>query len=260
VIVGRLYNADHVSTNLPFATDAMRAAEPKTLADLCQSTVDNLAYSGIMTASIPTTDTNGKLQSKGFHLLRFNDTRDGEQFLMRSQWRMDVTALGNYFDTTDGSRHISIGGFDPDTQRCLGELRTKIFKQYDLHVGDPRDASSGSVHALAEGNYDLHVKKGTNLALDGGCSISVGDKGTLSMHAGSIVIDATKKITLSVGGASIVMVPGQIFIAPLDDLKISGPGDAPIPAAVHKPNPPDLADRGDELKPIRDRRPPKTKT
>jgi type VI secretion system secreted protein VgrG len=253
VIVGRLYNADHGSTNLPFATDKMTAAQPTTLGDLLQSTVDNLAYSGIRTQSIPTTDASGKPLSKGFHLLRFNDTRNGEQLLMRSQWRMDLTALGNYYDTTYGSRHVSIGSFDAkDPFKCVGELRTKIYKQYDLHVGDPRDSSSGSLHALTEGNFDLHVKKGTNLALDGGCSISVGDKGTLSMHAGSIVIDATKKITLSVGGASIVIVPGQIFIAPLDDLKISGPGDAPVPAAAHEPNPPDRADLGYELKPIRD--------
>jgi len=66
------------------------------------------------------------------------------------------------------------------------------------------------------------------------------------MHAGSIVIDATKKITLSVGGASIVLVPGQIFIAPLDDLKISGPGDPPIPAAVNDPDAPSIADAGDK--------------
>ena len=108
---------------------------------------------------------------------------------------------------------------------------------------------------LAEGDYDLHVKKGTNLALDGGCSISVGDKTTLSMHAGSIVIDASKKITLSVGGASIVMVPGQIFIAPLDDLKISGPGDPSIPAAVKKPNEPDAADDGEHLTPVKHQNP-----
>ena len=129
MIIGRLYNADSSRTNLPFATDTMRAVKPEQLSDLRKKTVDNFAYSGVMTKSIPTADAHGKPKDNGFHLLRFNDTRGGEQFLMRSQWQMDVTALGDYYDTTGGSRHMLIGGFDQKTMKCGGDLLNKVFRR-----------------------------------------------------------------------------------------------------------------------------------
>ena len=72
--------------------------------------------SGIKTQSTPRPDG----AKSRFHMLRFDDSFHEEQWLMRSQGRMDVTAFSNYFEKVYGNRHINIGGKDPDTGKGGG--------------------------------------------------------------------------------------------------------------------------------------------
>jgi len=256
IITGRVYNARGTNhPNLPFPGDRKVPApvnKPDDLVNLFTTKTAEFNRSGIKTRSVPSTDEKGAPLDEGFHLLRFDDSRGSEQYLMRSQWRMDVTTLGSYYDTTHWFRHLTIGHYDTKTNKCWGDYRIKVFNDHDLHVGDARDPASGSLHALFEGNYELRVKKSTELALDGGCHISVGDKGVFTVHAGTIVLDAKTNITLSVGGSSIVITPGMVFISPPNTLSVPGPAVPAIPAGVHEPHPPFPADPGESLQPPSD--------
>ena len=246
VIVGRLYNRDR--SPQPFLPDSQ------------DRTITNPGYSGIQTYSIPTRSQTGALKPAGFHLLRFNDSRDHEQYLIRSQWRMDVATLGSYYDTNLWHRHVTIGHYDDTTNKAVGDHHAKVYGDYHLRIGDVRDPHSGSVHMLAEGNYGLHVKRGTNLVLDGGLNISAGDKATISIHAGTIVLDAKTNISLTVGNSSIVLDPTRVWVSPPNSVSVGGVAELPIAAAVRAPTEPYQADFGEELRPIPDPRKPASGT
>jgi uncharacterized protein involved in type VI secretion and phage assembly len=162
------------------------------------------ARSGFKTQSTPM-PANSNQQ---FHLLRFDDTPGKEQLLLRSQGRTDVTTLGSYFDTISGSYNLTIGGKDPPHNKIWGDDITKVFRHCDLHVGDP--ALGGSMHTLSENNYELTVKKDTILDLQQDLTTVV--KGTVSVNAASLVLEATKKLTLKVGSNSIVITPIAIYL------------------------------------------------
>ena len=135
IIVGRLYNATSGHTNLPFPSkNASIAKKPLNKLDDLKDTAGHLLpRSGIKTRTTPLA-TGAR---ERFHLLRFDDDPQHEQYLMRSQGRMDVTAFASYFDTTYGSRHLTIGGKDTQKNQVSGDYITKVFAHYHLHVGDP---------------------------------------------------------------------------------------------------------------------------
>ena len=93
VITGRLYNADRRTTNIPFPDPGAKDTQLDKLTDLPKTAAFDLPLSGIKTASIPTTDGGGKPLPTRFHLLRFSDKRGKEQYLIRSQHRLDITAF-----------------------------------------------------------------------------------------------------------------------------------------------------------------------
>ncbi len=254
IITGRVYNADHSTTNLPFpgSDDGPQSVNADDLLKSVGLSDRDFRYSGLKTRSVPSRDDAGKPLPERFHLLRLNDDRKKEQYLIRSQWRMDVTVRGSYYDTTGQHRHVSIGGFDSQTQKCVGDHIAKVYHDYDLHVGDPRDGSSGSMHMLAESNYELRVKKATNLALDGGCNISSGDKATISIYAGKILLEAKTTISLKVGSHSVVIDAGGVWSDSKEIKQLGGPAEPAIPAGAHKPHDPELADTGESQKPIPD--------
>jgi len=252
VVTGRVYNADHGFSNMPFP-QRQRARQDVTLDDwLAPAGSPDFRFSGIRTDSMPTNKSDGKPDEPGFHLLRFNDTRGGEQYLMRSQWRMDVTTLGSYYDTNHWFRHLTIGHFDNNKNKCFGDYRTKVFNELDLHVGDPGDPDSGSMHVLAEGNYEQRVKKGTNFALDGGCNISCGDKATLSIFAGKVLIEAKTKISLKVGSHSVVVDTAGVWSDQKELKQMDGAAESAVQAAAHAPHDPVPADDGASEKLISD--------
>jgi uncharacterized protein involved in type VI secretion and phage assembly len=200
IITGRVYNADKGTTNLPFPDPSEenttlkhrpddRPAPPVPLSSTVHS---DLLLSGIKTWSIPTTDEKGIPKSKRFQLLRFSDKREHEQYLIRAQHRLDITAYQTRYETIHLDRHLTVGGKKKNSDsgtgttsaggggsqsaNIVGDYITKIYRDYHLHVGDPEyKDESGNRTTLLEQTDALHVKKDSKLVVDGGSSASVGN-------------------------------------------------------------------------------------
>ena len=107
IIIGRVYNASSGVTNLPYPAKSAAQRLLNKLSDL-KGTASSLMYrSGIKTRSVPQPKSG-----RGFHMLRFDDTGGSEQLLLRSQGRLDVTALGTKFETIGGDRNLTVGWID----------------------------------------------------------------------------------------------------------------------------------------------------
>ena len=75
--------------------------------------------------------------------MRLDDTTGKEQFLLRSQRRLDVTALGSSYETIHGARHTTIGGRDPKTGEGAGDCVTRVGGEYHLRVEQSRREEVG---------------------------------------------------------------------------------------------------------------------
>ncbi|HUN42435.1 MAG TPA: type VI secretion system tip protein TssI/VgrG [Acetobacteraceae bacterium] len=199
VVVGGLYNGTYMS---PF------------------SLTDQKTLSGIETRSTPVPkDANGNPTGKaGYHLLRFDDSYGNEQFLMRSQARMDVTAKASLYETVGvGNRHLTvISGYDKTTNTTVdGSSFVTIgtphfgippYGNLDVHVGGSRfEQVDGTDYG-----YQLTVKKDMQLDVEENLGGIV--KGNLSLNASSIVLEASQKITLKVGSSTIVLNAGGVYL------------------------------------------------
>jgi hypothetical protein len=106
---------------------------------------------------------------------------------------------------------------------------------------------------LLEQNEEIQVKKDSDQAIGGNWSTSVGGQATVDANGlnGTIVLNATTNISLTVGSSSIVITPAAIAItAPMVLLNSSGPSPAtPIDPQVDAPQEPMAADPGDTLTP-----------
>jgi uncharacterized protein involved in type VI secretion and phage assembly len=277
VITGRLYNADRRYTNLPFPPSSQEKTELLELSKLPNTTAADPPLSGIKTYSIPSTDSDGKMLSTRFHLLRFSDKRDHEQYLIRSQRRLDITALERRYESISSDRHLTVGGkkITPPPKEIGGDYIAKVFRHYHLHVGDPEfPTQSGNRNTLLEQNENLQVKGSSNEMVGGNWSVTVsGDGPTPGGQAtidapgptGVIVLNAMLNITLSVGPNSIVITPAGISItaptinlvspAILSTVPVIPAGAAPLPpmppidAGPVTPTEPTAADPGNNLTP-----------
>ena len=91
--------------------------------------------SGVKTWSVPTNDGSGNPLPTRFHLLRFSDKRDKEQYLIRSpQRRLDITAFGSRYKSIYGNRHLTVGGKRRDGSTAGDYLRPRV-KDCHLHIG-----------------------------------------------------------------------------------------------------------------------------
>ncbi len=206
VIVGRLYNANNAqsTTNLAFANEQYQNTALNKLSDLPLTADDALRFNGLKTASIPSTDPSGSPLESRFHLLRLDDTRNCEQYLIRSQARLDVTAFAHSFKTTYGNQHIKVTpGKDKNNQPFGGAAYTTVAGEYDLHVGD-------SKYQQVEKNYELTIKGNTQIDVKGDLTEVI--RGQWSHGANEIVLEATKKITLKVGASWVVIDPCGVYI------------------------------------------------
>jgi uncharacterized protein involved in type VI secretion and phage assembly len=205
IIIGRVYNASSGVTNLPYPSKSAAQKLLNKLSDL-KGTASSLMYrSGIKTRSVPQPKSG-----RGFHMLRFDDTGGSEQLLLRSQGRLDVTALGTKFETIGGDRNLTVGGIDHKHHVVGGNYISKVFQDYTLHVGDPSGPYNGG-HRFerVEQEYELNVVKDMLVSLEANLSAEVAEVASLS--AGSIVLEATNKITLKVGNNWIVISPAGVF-------------------------------------------------
>ncbi len=199
IITGRVYNACNGPTNLPFPTPGTEGT-PIRPADIANPTPSN----GFLRSGIRTRATPYASGDKRFHLLRFDDTKGSEQLLLRSQGRFDVTAMCSRYETTLGNRHVKVTrAKDKNGNSIGGSSFTSIGGECDVHIG-------GARYEQVQKNYELTVKADTLLDLEGKLTAVVFDAASLA--ADSIVLQATTKITLKVGGSSIVIAPAAIYL------------------------------------------------
>ena len=136
--------------------------------------------------------------------MRFDDTYNCEQLLLRSQGRLDVTAYASNFDTAYGNRNLKTAkGTDKDGKPIGGNMFNTIDGEYDVHVG-------GSHYTQVEKDYELTVKGDVQADIKGALKAVI--KGDVSISMNSLVIEATQKITLKVGGSFIVIDPCEVHL------------------------------------------------
>jgi type VI secretion system secreted protein VgrG len=264
IVTGRVYNSYNRDANHPFPPqgDTTSIDDMQSLRKL-QGTKD-WNYSGVKTRSMPLKVTD----KDRFHLLRFDDTKDKEQYLIRSQRRLDITALEKRYESISSDRHLTVGGVDQKTHTIGGNYITKIFKDYNLHVGDPAfPFQSGDRKTKLEGAESLSVGQNSDESIGGNWSISVGGGPTVGgqvsisalLGAGIISQSALLNITLMCGPSSIVITPaaisinspsinlvGAVFGAPVIGPPAPLPPAPAIPAVPQSPQEPTPADPGDK--------------
>jgi len=250
IITGRRYNADQGYSNMVFPPGQVDAEmyDINDWATPVPST--DFRFSGLKTASTP--------QAKGgksrYHLMRYDDTYNCEQLLMRSQGRLDVTAYASSFETTYGNKNVKVvKGMTPEGQPIGGNMYTTVDQEYDLHVGTSR-------YEQVEKDYELTVKGNVRADLEKNLSAVI--KGDVSIGLNSLTIEATETITLKVGQSFIIIKNCEIYInAPAMLYENSG-GSPQSAVAVTLQNVTDatLAEPGDQwnkrLTPCTDQGPP----
>ena len=106
MVVGRAYNARGGTSHLPFLPATAQGKQLTVPADLKGTETDQATRSGIRTKTTPRKPEG----LSGFHMMRLDDKQGEEQFLIRSERRMDQTAFGSRFDTTHGNLNVLVGG------------------------------------------------------------------------------------------------------------------------------------------------------
>jgi uncharacterized protein involved in type VI secretion and phage assembly len=221
IITGCLYHADSGSSHLPFLNDVIHEQQVTTKS-LFEATGQTVTLSGLHTHSTP----KPKGSPNRYHLLRFDDRYNDEQLLMRSQGRLDVTAKCSHFETTEGNRHVLVkAGTDAEGKKIGGASSfMTVGGEHDVHIGDSR-------YEAIDKDQQLTVKGDTHFDLKGDWIGVVG--GTLSLNAGTIVIEASQKLTLKVGGSTVVLNPSGVYIdGPLIHNQNGGPADTAADAKM----------------------------
>ncbi len=232
IITGRLYNpGSQQPFDAPGSTPASPPPGPFRPENAQPQTTQR--RSGIKTQSTPRPDG----AKSRFHMLRFDDSFHEEQWLMRSQGRMDVTAFSNYFEKVYGNRHINIGGKDPDTGKGGGAFVMTTGGTYDLHVGDARyegvDAAM-QISVKADVAFDYQAKW-NNI---------IGTEATI--NAQKVVVEASQKITLKVGGNFVVVDSAGVWIkGTMVQINSGGSPDSTSNVAITEPLDASIADPGD---------------
>jgi uncharacterized protein involved in type VI secretion and phage assembly len=221
IITGCVYHADTGHSHLPFLNEELhgRQVTTKTLFEAAGQTV---TMSGIHTHSTPKPESG----QDRYHLLRFDDRYNDEQLLMRSQGRLDVTAKCSHYETTEGNRHVLVqAGTDADGKKIGGASSfMTVGGEHDVHIGDSR-------YEAIDTDQQLTVKGDTHFDLKGDWIGVVGGK--LSLNAGTIVIEASQKLTLKVGGSTVVLNPCGVYIdGPLIHNQNGGPADTAADATI----------------------------
>jgi len=180
IITGAVYNRD--PKRLPFTTDHYKT------------------QSGIRTRSNPI-DPDGP--NDRFNMFRFDDKRDCEQVYLRSQKRLDVRALGSYFDTCGGDRNTLIGGKD-DKGNQGGDYTLTVGNDTDVHI-------NGGLYAQVGKVVNLSVLGDVVADLKANQSVLVGSKSEL--NAKQIILEGLEKISLKVGGSFVVIDSSGVTIS-----------------------------------------------
>lgn len=200
MIVGRAYNARGGTSHLPFLPASAEGKQLSKPADLKGTETEQATRSGIRTKTTPRKPEG----QSGFHMLRLEDKQGEEQFLIRSERRMDQTAFGSRFDTTRGNLHMLIGGGkqEPGKPPPGGSFFTTAGGEVDLHVGkDQYENIDGEINLTAKGNKLSDI----------GQSWFTYAEQNIAFSGDEIILQAKKKITLRVGSASVVITPSCVY-------------------------------------------------
>jgi len=245
IITGRVYAASRGPTDLPFPAQSAQGKN-LTIDDWKNPAASSaLPRSGIKTRSTPAPSG----ASAGFHMIRMDDNKGKEQFLIRSQGRTDVTSMHSYFETTKGNRHLLVqGGKDSDGNAVAGGLFVSTAGELDLHVGDKRYETIGQSYQLSVSDFLVFDLKGP---------VSTYSDKEWKLSADSVVIKASKKISLQVGKSDVVVTPMAVYIdgaiikhnAPgspgtIGDLEVDDAEDAAAADPGEPPNFLDLLPKG----------------
>ncbi|MEZ5423839.1 MAG: type VI secretion system tip protein TssI/VgrG [Pyrinomonadaceae bacterium] len=172
---------------------------------------------------------------KGFNELRFEDKQGKEQVFIHSQKRYDLRAKGSMYETCGGNRQEVIG------------VRS------DNQPG-------GNLAITVGGNYDLHVKAGNYIGIDGKLNEGIkGDyveeiqgaqqvvvTGKSELNAQAITLEALTKITFKVGGSFIsVDLSGVTISGPMVRINSGGAGMGTSSAVIDDPLDAETADTGE---------------
>lgn len=206
IITGRVYNADGGAANLPFPQGQVDQQNVNLLNVLNPKGYTDYRFAGLKTRSLKRTKND---KTERYHLVRYDDTYNCEQYLLRSQGRLDVTAFMSSFETTYGNKNVRVlKGKLPDGTSVGGapvggNMYTSVEQEYDLHVGSNR-------YEQVDKDYELTVKGNVRADLKQNLTAVIG--GDVSIALNSLVIEATKKITFKVGQAFIVIDPCNVYI------------------------------------------------
>jgi uncharacterized protein involved in type VI secretion and phage assembly len=236
IITGRVYNADRGFANMPFPEGQVdvELVEQKDLYPPIPFT--DFRFAGLKTCSMPNPAPQARPR---YHLTRFDDTLNCEQYLLRSQGRLDVTAFAHSFATTHGNRHVQVThGRDKDNRPFGGSAFTTVGGEYDLHIGDSR-------YEGVDKGYQLTVKTDTIFDLEANHTTIVGASSKL--NAKEVVIEAPIKITLKVGSSFIVLDPAGVWIqGPLVNINSGGAPGVTADVDVTDPTDASAAEPGDQ--------------
>ncbi len=274
IITGRVYNADYdTHSNRPFVDDDLANENLKTIQDLRKKESTKWFFSGIKTRSIPLKDTD----KPRFHLLRFNDNKDKEQYLIRSQRRLDITAFEKRYESIGSDRHLTVGKVGGTQSSSSGggdggSYLAKVVNDYHLSVGKARNTLvkkddslqvNGSSSEMVGGNWSVTVGgPAAASAISAGASVGSGASPAEAAEAaadaaaaaaalampsqatidvpgplGTIVLNSGFNISLSVGTSSIVLTPAAIFITAMA-INLNGPVLGAPPVPPPVPFPP----------------------
>ena len=232
IVTGRVYNAGSGRTNLPYPSQGAAARQIEKVEDLPGTQNDNTTRSGIRTRSTPNADTVA-----GFHAIRFDDLKGKEQLMIRGEHRIDTTSTGSRFDTTRGSRNTVIGGGKAaeDGTSGGGDF-ISISGERDLTVGDASYVKvTGVDHHLSIASHKRVSNERIVISADG----------EMILNASKIMLQASSKIQLVVGGSKIVITPASITTeAAMLDHK-SAAADPVNPGTIDEPLGATKADPGE---------------
>lgn len=166
-----------------------------------------------------TIKTNSSKGGEGCNEIRFEDKKDEEQLLIQAQRDLDIRVKNDRFETVEKDRHLTV-----------------IEKKFEEVQGDREESVGGNHVETISADRSLTVEGEEKKDISGDQSLNVGGKGDekyggdfsqkvtgqLTLDAETIVLNAMSNITLSVGGSSIVIEPGQIEIKTAGTLKIEG--------------------------------------
>ena len=131
-----------------------------------------------------TIKTNSSLNGGGFNELRFEDKKDSEEVFFQAQKDFNEVVLNN---------HTSKIKKDTTTTVEEGNRSLTVTKGNDTHT-------------ISQGKREVTISAGNDVL-----TVSAGNQ-TITVSAGSSTIEAGQKITLKVGGNSVVIDQGGITL------------------------------------------------